>query len=68
MEQAYSARVLATDPLDFSAPAPLFEGRYFLQSVTQWDVSPSGDFVLISAGPNFLREILVIENFVEELR
>ncbi len=67
MEQAYSARLLATDPLELSAPEPMFRGRYFLQTVTQWDVSPSGEFALISPGPNFLREILVIESFVEEL-
>ena len=32
-----------------------------------WDVRPQGDFVMVSAGPNWLREILVVENWTTEL-
>jgi hypothetical protein len=66
-EGLYSARLLSDDSLRFAPPEILFEGRYYLQEPGTWDVSPSGDFVLISAGPNWLREIQVVQGFGEEL-
>ena len=35
--------------------------------VASWDVFPSGDFVVVSGGPNWLREIHVVQNFTSEL-
>lgn len=32
-----------------------------------WDVPPQDDLVMISAGPSWLREILVVENWTTEL-
>jgi serine/threonine-protein kinase len=58
-----------TDRLDDpSAPEPelLFTGSYVLLS-RSWDVRPQGDFVMVSAGPNWLREILVVENWTTGL-
>jgi hypothetical protein len=44
----------------------LFTGRY-LQGGPNWDAFPNGDFVVVSAGDNWLREIRVIENFAVEI-
>jgi hypothetical protein len=67
VEQLFSVRLLSTDPLELSTPEPLFTGRYYLHGGQSWDVSPTGEFVLISVRPNWLREILVVQNFFEEL-
>ena len=66
-EQVFSARITSSDPTEVSAPVPLFTGRFYTNG-PNWDASPSGDFVMVSAGPNWLREIRVVQNFFEELR
>ena len=66
-EELYSVRVLSTEPLRLSEPQLLFEGRYHVYGPMSWDVSPSGEFVLISSGPNWRRQINVVQNFHQEL-
>jgi serine/threonine-protein kinase len=65
-ERMYS---VPTDRLDDPGPLDpelLFTGSYVLLS-RSWDVRPQGDFVMVSAGPSWLREILVVENWTTEL-
>lgn len=47
-------------------PEVLFTGSY-VQLATTWDVRPQGDLVMVWAGPNWLREILVVQNWTTEL-
>ena len=59
-----------TDRLDEPGalePELLFTGSYVLLSQS-WDVRPQGDFLMVSAGPNWLREILVVQNWTAELQ
>ena len=66
-EQAFAAQISPSDPPEPSTPVPLFTGRYVTNG-PNWDVSSSGEFVVVSAGPNWLREIRVVQNWSEELR
>ena len=67
-EELYSVRVISTEPLSLSTPELLFAGRYQVLGVRSWDISRTGDMVLMSSGPNWRRQINVIQNFFEELR
>jgi serine/threonine-protein kinase len=58
-----------TEQLDDPTPLEpelLFTGSYVLLGPSL-DVRPQGDFVMVSAGPNWLREILVVQNWTTEL-
>jgi hypothetical protein len=65
-EEIYSVR---TDGLGQAAPlrAELLFTRSYAVLGQSWDVRPQGDFVMVSAGPNWLREILVVQNWTTEL-
>jgi len=59
-----------TDRLDQPGPLEpelLFTGSY-VHLATSWDVRPQGDFLMVWAGPNWLREILVVQNWTTELQ
>jgi Tol biopolymer transport system component len=58
-----TARLDQSGPLD---PELLFTGSYVALSQS-WDVRPQGDFLMVSAGPSWLREILVVQNWTTEL-
>ena len=65
-ERMYAVR---TDRLDEPGPLEpelLFTGSYVLLGAS-WDVRPQGDFLMVWAGPNWLREILVVQNWTTEL-
>jgi hypothetical protein len=65
-EDVYSVR---TDRL--AQPGPLEPEHLFTRGYAllgpSWDARPQGDFVMVSAGPNWLREILVVQNWTTEL-
>jgi hypothetical protein len=65
-EDVYSVR---TDRL--AQPGPLGPELLFTRGYVflgpSWDVRPQGDFVMVSAGANWLREILVVQNWTTEL-
>jgi WD40 repeat protein len=66
-ERMYALR---TDQLDAPGsldPELLFEKSYVLLGPS-WDVRPQGDFLMVSAGPQWLREILVVQGWVDELQ
>ena len=65
-EQAYAVR---TEGLDEGAPLEpelLFTRNHVILGPS-WDVRPNGDFLMMMAGPNFMREIQVVQNWVAEL-
>jgi serine/threonine-protein kinase len=64
-------RMYAVPVEQLEDPAPLepellFTGSYVLLGASL-DVRPQGDFVMVSAGPSWLREILVVQNWTTEL-
>ncbi len=65
-EQAYAVR---TEGLDEGAPLEpeLLLTRNHVILGPSWDVRPNGDFLMMMAGPNFMREIQVVQNWVAEL-
>jgi serine/threonine-protein kinase len=63
MNSVRTERLGRAGPLD---PELLFRGSYVMLGPS-WDVRPQGDFVMVSAGPRWLREIQVVQNWVSEL-
>jgi serine/threonine-protein kinase len=65
-ERMYAVPTARLDQSGPLAPELLFTGSYVALSQS-WDVRPQGDFVMVSAGPSWLREILVVQNWTTEL-
>lgn len=65
-EQAWAVDLDSLDEGGTLRPEPLFRGSYVIMGPA-WDVRPQGDFVMVSAGPNWLREIRVVQNWDREI-
>jgi serine/threonine-protein kinase len=64
-------RMYAVPSERLDGPGPLeaellFEGSYVVLGPS-WDVRPQGDFVMVSGGPSWLREIHVVQGLTTEL-
>jgi hypothetical protein len=58
--------VRTTPTFETSRPQQLFSGSYDFTS-NKWDVTPGGRFVVVKGDPSSLRQLQVVQNFVEEL-